>query len=63
MISSTSPPEQNDRPSPRSTTHAGVIAVRELGEEVAQVGVALEGQRVELVGPVEGDRRDAAFAG
>ena len=42
--------------------HAGVLAVRDLGEEVAQVGVRLEGQGVELVGTVERDRGDAAVA-
>ena len=39
--------------------HAGVAAVGKLGEQVAQVGVDVEGQRVELVGAVEGQRRDA----
>ena len=51
MISSTSPPEQNPRPSPVMHEHARVAAVRQLGDEVAQVGVRLERQRVELVGP------------
>ena len=39
--------------------HARVAAVRQLGEQVAQVGVDVEGQRVELVRPGEGDGRDA----
>ena len=43
--------------------HAGVTAVRQLGEQVAEVGVGLEGERVELLGPVEGHRRDAVGDG
>ena len=39
--------------------HPDVAAVRQLGEQVAQVGVALEGQRVQLLGPVQGHRGDA----
>jgi hypothetical protein len=38
--------------------HPGVAAVRQLGQEVAEVGVALEGERVQLLGPVEGHRGD-----
>ena len=43
--------------------HPGVAAVGQLGEQVAQVGVALEGQRVQLLGPVEGHRGDAVGDG
>ena len=43
-------PAGAERPAlPAEHDHAGVVAVGELGEEVAQVGIALEGQCVELV--------------
>ena len=60
MISLTSPPPQKPLPSPRITSDLHVGVVRQLGEQVAQVGVRLEGQRVELLGPVQRDGGDAA---
>ena len=39
--------------------HPGVAPVRELGEQVAEVGVRLEGQRVHLLGAIQGHRGDA----
>src|SRR5262249_38162746 len=41
--------------------HADVAAVGQLGDQVAQVGVALEGQRVQLLRAVEGDGGDAVL--
>ena len=57
MISSTSPPEQNPRPSAGDHEDARVAAVGQLRDEVAQVRVRLEGERVELVRPRERERR------
>jgi hypothetical protein len=42
--------------------HPDVAPVRQLGEQVTQVGVAVEGQGVELGGPVERDGRDPVRA-
>ena len=38
---------------------ADVVPVRQLEDEVAQIGIALEGQRVELLGAVQGHRGDS----
>ena len=59
MISSTSPPEEKPRPSPVITSTRTSPRCGQLGDEVAQVGVGLEGEGVELLGPVERDRRHA----
>ena len=48
MISCTSPPEQKLPPAPVSTIARTSLAVGEVAEQVAQLGVALEGQRVLL---------------
>ena len=40
---------------------ARVAAVRQLAEQVAEVGVDVEGERVQLVGARERDRRDAVL--
>jgi hypothetical protein len=44
---------------PPDDQDADVLVMRQFGEQVAQVGVALEGQRVELLGSVESDGGDA----
>ena len=60
MISCTSPPEQKLSPAPVRTTD---LARRSRGagaEQVAQLGVRVEGERVLALGAVERDRGDAA---
>ena len=63
MISSTSPPEQKPRPSPVITSTRTSPRCGSSVDEVAQLRVDLERQRVELVGPVQRDRRDPALDG
>ena len=63
MISSTSPPEREAATLAGDHEHARVAALGELGDQVAQVRVDVERQRVELLGPVERDRRDAVVDG
>jgi hypothetical protein len=46
MISCTSPPEQKLPPSPVITTPAHVAGVDQAAEQVAQLGIAVEGQRI-----------------
>ncbi len=48
---------------PGEHDHLRVAAVRQLGQEVAQVGVDVEGERVQLVRPGERDRRDPVVDG
>ena len=57
-----SPPEQKPWPAPVSTTARTRALLREAAERVAQRAVALEGQRVQRLGPVERHRRDAVAA-
>ena len=59
MISLTSPPEQNPRPDPVTTSTETSPRWGSSNEEVAQVGVDLEGQGVELLGAIEDDGSDA----
>ena len=63
MMSFTSPPEQKARPVPVITTARTESRAPQRGEGVAQLGVGVEGQRVEALGPVEADRRDAVVLG
>src|SRR5699024_10605980 len=49
-------------PLPAEDHDAGVVPMRQLGEEVTQIGVRLEGERVELVRAGERDRGDAVGA-
>ena len=49
MISLTSPPAQKALPCAADHEHPHVVAIGQLQDQVAQVGVALEGQRVELL--------------
>ena len=46
MISCTSPPEQKLPPAPVITTALTSVAYVECAEQVAQLGVGLEGERV-----------------
>ena len=59
MISCTSPPEQKLPPAPRDDHRLHVARVRQRAEQVAQLGVRLERQRILALGAVERDRRDA----
>ena len=59
MISCTSPPEQKLPPAPVSTTALTAPRLLERAERVAQLGIALESQRVLALGAVERDRRNA----
>ena len=53
MISCTSPPEQKLPPAPVSTTAFTSVALLQRAEQVAQLGVGVEGQRVLALGPVQ----------
>ena len=55
MISCTSPPEQKLSPAPGDHHGVHVGGVLQLAEQVAQLGVRLEGQRVLALGPVQRD--------
>ena len=60
MISNTSPPEQKLPPAPVTTMALTLLVLRRGAEQVDDLGVAVEGQRVLLVRPVERQRRDLA---
>ena len=60
MISNTSPPEQKLPPAPVMTKALTALVLGCRAEEIGQLGVALEGERVLLVGPIERDGRDLA---
>ncbi len=62
MISCTSPPEQKLPPAPVTTTALTSVAAQGV-EQVAQLGIGLEGQRVLALGPVERDGAHAAVKG
>ena len=61
MISWTSPPEQKLPPAPRMHHDLDRRHLLERVERVAQLVIAVEGQRVLALGPVERDRRDAVL--
>jgi len=52
MISSTSPPEQNPRPSPVITS-TGRRRGAGAGDQITEVCVGLERESIQLVGPVQ----------
>src|SRR5690606_17128727 len=49
-------------PFPGDHHRAHLVAARKLREEIAQLAVDLEGQRVELLGPCQGDQRHPVLA-
>ena len=59
MISTTSPPEQKPAPAAGDHHHPSVAAMGQLGEQVAQIRVDVEGQRAEFLRPRQRDRRNA----
>ena len=60
MISNTSPPEQKLPPAPVTTMAFTCLSFAAARKMFDDLGVALEGQRVLLVRPVERQRRDLA---
>ena len=58
MMSSTSPPVQKARPAAGDDDGADAGLGIQRAEGVPELGVDLEGERVEPLGPVEGDGRD-----
>ena len=62
MISCTSPPEQKLSPAPCTSTTFTSSAWLQALEQVAQLGIRREGQRVLALGPVQRDGADAVLA-
>ena len=60
MMSCTSPPEQKLPPFGSEDHDVDVVGIDERAERVAQLGVALERQRVLALRPVQPDRGDLA---
>src|SRR3989442_6342684 len=56
------PARAEPAPGAANDKHPDVAPVRELGEQIPQVRVRLEGERVEFGRPVECDCRDSALA-
>ena len=63
MISSTSPPLQNPRPSPVISSTCTSSRGAERRDQVAELGVRLECERIELLGPVQSDGCDPVVHG
>ena len=61
MISCTSPPEQKFPPAPVNTMARTASAARQLAEQVAQLRIGIESQRVLALGAIQGDDTHPPF--